>query len=641
MLLPRNARRLWRGAAVALTPALGILLLHAPASAGEHQLNSPSADSWPVFGHDLANSRSAGAGGPSPAAAASLQRAWTFNSSNGDFTGTPVVADGLLVAGTNLGSVYALDAVTGQLRWSLNTGSQINGSAAIDTASPDGPAVFVPIAQVDSPRLLALSLTTGAPLWSTVLSRQSGSDVFGSPTYWDGTVYIGTSGPGNDESTARGSVVALDEASGAVRWQTFTVPPGFDGGGVWSTPAIDTATGRLYVGTGNAYHDPAASTTDSILALSARSGHVLGHFQSTPGDVWELDNPGGGPDYDFGSSPNLILGAAGQALVGEGQKSGTYWALDRSSMQPVWKTSAGPGSQADGGIGSTAYDGSRIYGSDSVDSQVFALQRDGQVAWNSIDGGTLHISPVAAGNGVVYSGDSQGFLTARDAATGAVLTKQPLGGPNFGGISIAGHAVYVAVGTGPPSPVLPLPSSDTSQVDGSGSIVAFGDTSASGTTHAMHAQAETFAGDCQLTGSVTFRPALTTTPQPVDQSVRATGVCSGSFTGADGKTQQLNGAPATYIAAEHAAQASCGAGTDAGSGMIMLPGGSISFTISEVHAGPAVAASAQGAGGGSAAGQANVSPSESPVAVLQACGGSGLAGAPIDIRLATTPSMSG
>src|SRR5436189_4895843 len=76
----------------------------------------PAAADWPVYGHDLANSRSAGSSGPSMSQVGSLHRAWAFKSSNGDFTGTPVVAGGTLVAGANLGSVYALNPVTGQVR---------------------------------------------------------------------------------------------------------------------------------------------------------------------------------------------------------------------------------------------------------------------------------------------------------------------------------------------------------------------------------------------------------------------------------------------------------------------------------------------------------------------------------------------
>src|SRR3954453_9864360 len=355
----------------ALTCALSIAVVVAGAGA------APAAADCPTYGHDLANSRNAGAIGPTPAEAAALQQAWKFDAPHGDFTGTPVVAGGTLVAGTNLGSIYALDAVSGRQLWSHDVGRQINGSAAIDLAAPDVPTVFVPVAQTGSPRLIALSLRTGAVRWDKVLSDQDGSYVYGSPTFWNGRVYIGTSGPDSDESTARGTVVALDESSGNVSWRTYTVPPGHDGGAVWSTPAIDTATGRLYVGTGNAYHSPAADTTDAMLVLSAATGEILGHFQTVPDDVWEIQNPTAGPDYDFGASPNLIAGPDGQALVGEGNKSGTYWALDRATMKEVWSAAAGPGSQLDGGVNSSAYDGTRVYGTDASDREGFPSGRGG------------------------------------------------------------------------------------------------------------------------------------------------------------------------------------------------------------------------------------------------------------------------
>src|SRR3979411_3015677 len=61
---------------------------------------------WPVYGHDLANSRDAGSEGPAAKGIMSLAPAWRFDSSTGDFTGTPVVAGGVLVAGNNGGWVY-------------------------------------------------------------------------------------------------------------------------------------------------------------------------------------------------------------------------------------------------------------------------------------------------------------------------------------------------------------------------------------------------------------------------------------------------------------------------------------------------------------------------------------------------------
>lgn len=139
-------------------------------------------------------------------------------------------------------------------------------------------------------------------------------------------------------------------------------------------------------------------------------------------------------------------------------------------------------------------------------------------------------------------------------------------------------------------------------------------------------KAQTFTGTCQLSGTVRFEPALTNSPQTVTQVVRATGTCSG--------------APATYVASELAPRATCGGGTDTGSGQLALRGGKIGFTISEVRAGPVVTATANGEAGGSAAGQGNISPGASPVSVVQACGGTGLSEAPIDIRLAS-PSISG
>jgi hypothetical protein len=160
-------------------------------------------------------------------------------------------------------------------------------------------------------------------------------------------------------------------------------------------------------------------------------------------------------------------------------------------------------------------------------------------------------------------------------------------------------------------------------------------------SEATRAPANTFSGSCVLSGSVAFQPALTNSPQDVVQHAAATGTCTGTFTGRSGRSEQLSGAPATYSATEQAPQASCTGGTDAGSGTLTFPQGKIDFTISEARVGPAVAATANGATAGSAAGQGNVSPSESPVTIAQACGGGGLAEAPIDLRLWTTPAISG
>src|SRR5436305_11974804 len=93
-------------------------------------LPSAAMADWPVYGHDLANTRNGGTAGPSAAEVPGLSQAWSFKSPTGDFTATPVIAGGILVAGDQGGYVYALSAVTGKLLWSRNLHAPINGSAA-------------------------------------------------------------------------------------------------------------------------------------------------------------------------------------------------------------------------------------------------------------------------------------------------------------------------------------------------------------------------------------------------------------------------------------------------------------------------------------------------------------------------------
>jgi len=421
---------------------------------------------WPLYGHDLANSRDGGASGPSYNEVPFLKPVWSVKSTNGDFTGTPVESGGIVVAVSGGGSVFAVDASTGRRRWTTDVttspGETVNATAAIA-----GGEVFVPISRKDGPEVAALSAADGSLLWKVPYDGplagydgkngrpdQSGADTFGSPVVWDGRVYIGTSGQNGDPvQPVRGAVTALDATTGAQLFKTFIVPPGDNGGPVWSTPAIDTARGILYAGTGNAYSGTAADTTDSVVAIDARTGALLRHHQATAGDIFSTSGTGGttGPDYDFGASPQLITGTGGRALVGDGQKSGTYWALDRTTLAPVWSFATGPGSVVGGIIGSTAYDGMRVYGPDTPGGESWALNATGNLAgkpaWVSSDGGPLHWNATTVANGVVYTADMNGTLTARQAGTGAVLAKVPLGGLSYGGVSVAGGYVFAETGT--------------------------------------------------------------------------------------------------------------------------------------------------------------------------------------------------
>ena len=168
---------------------------------------------WPLYGADLANSRTS-AGGPTTSGAATLVQAWKFDVNDGDFTGTPVVKDGRVYVGSNGGVVRALDVTSGRQLWRATVDGPVNGSLAV----ADG-TVFVPVATVGDgaqvgPSVAALDESTGQLKWQTTIDTQKGADVFGSPVVADGVVYIGVSGFNGENNDA--NVAVRDRAPQAI-----------------------------------------------------------------------------------------------------------------------------------------------------------------------------------------------------------------------------------------------------------------------------------------------------------------------------------------------------------------------------------------------------------------------------------------
>jgi polyvinyl alcohol dehydrogenase (cytochrome) len=316
------------------------------------------------------------------------------------------------------------------------------------------------------------------------------------------------------DPNARGSVVAINATTGAIQWKTYTVPMGYWGGGVWgSNPVVDAARNTVFVGTGNNYiapSDPAfvncvnaggsreacqspANHTDSILALNMSTGAVKWSTrletwnQSSPpypypfadgSDFWNVDcsipaaylppqysqcpaNPG--PDYDFGSAPNEITytGSDGKAhaIIGAGQKSGIYYALDPDTGTTLWQTQVGPGSSLGGMEWGSASDGKRIYvqisnlngisyAAGSAGSWSALDPATGSILWQRADpNGSIALGPVTVGNGVVY-GESMSStagantMLAMDAATGNVLWGFAPGSSVVAGATLVQNTVY-------------------------------------------------------------------------------------------------------------------------------------------------------------------------------------------------------
>ena len=162
------------------------------------------------------------------------------------------------------------------------------------------------------------------------------------------------------------------------------------GEGVWSTPAVDSKLGLLYVGTGQNISEPTGPLADSLLAIDYKTGVLKWSRQFTNPDVFGVGNFTG-KDADVGASPNLWV-SHGQEMVGVGQKNGIYHAVNAANGKEVWNTTLTSGSTFGGALGSAALVDGRIIASSNVGdpatnattntSRIFALDpATGKIQW--------------------------------------------------------------------------------------------------------------------------------------------------------------------------------------------------------------------------------------------------------------------
>jgi polyvinyl alcohol dehydrogenase (cytochrome) len=362
-----------------------------------------------------------------------------------------------------------------------------------------------------SPVMVALDQNTGALVWRTSLDTNPFAVITSSPAVDGGRIYVGVSSgeeaaslavPGYTCCTFRGSVAALDATTGKILWQTPMIDDatyrnadgklsGFAGAAVWSSPTIDRNRKLLYVSTGNNYAAspavvdagaplPAGDHIESIVAVDEETGAIRWAQRMTQGDIWTFENSPG-PDWDFGGSPNLfqIAGEGGvHDVVGAGQKSGVYWAVDADTHAVLWKTQVGPGGHLGGIHWGTATDATHVYvgvndqtgtpyklggapdaGETPVGSWAALDPISGATLWQVADpaltaplNGVSVNGPVTTVNGVVFGGsmDSDGMMYAFDGASGKVLWSFKSGGSVYGGAAVADGVVYWGSGY-PPS----------------------------------------------------------------------------------------------------------------------------------------------------------------------------------------------
>jgi polyvinyl alcohol dehydrogenase (cytochrome) len=357
----------------------------------------------------------------------------------------PAVFGGRVFVGSAGSTVYSLSAETGCQFWAFSTVAPVRTAVSI---GPSGDGGWTAYFGDQAANVYAVDASTGALRWKRLVDDFTGAIITGSPVLADGVLYVATTSgeevmgasPTYECCRFRGSVSALDAATGDVRWQSYTIPDapkptrknaagaqmwGPSGAGIWSAPTIDLSHRRLYVTTGDGYSDPVASTTDAFLAFDLDTGALLWSRQMTSGDAYNVacGLPGDagtncpqakGPDFDFGSSPILIdLGNGRRALVA-GQKSGVVHAVDPDHDGAIlWQTRVGKGSALGGVQWGSAYDG----------SLVFAALSD--VAIDSGPSDAAGAQPTMLGIPLRLNSEAGGGLFALDPATGRVVWHTP------------------------------------------------------------------------------------------------------------------------------------------------------------------------------------------------------------------------
>ncbi|HJT87433.1 MAG TPA: PQQ-binding-like beta-propeller repeat protein [Bryobacteraceae bacterium] len=419
---------------------------------------------WNGWGAGITNARFQTESGAriTPDQVSRLKLKWAFGFPGAKAVyGQPTVVAGRVFLGVDTGYVYSIDAATGCVYWSYQAAGPVRAAVSVGPGKARGSALAY-IGDLKG-NVYALNAATGEQVWKVQADTHPQAHITGAPQLYRNRLYVpvasGEEGAATDPSyqccTFRGSVVALDALTGRRIWKTYIIsdtpkPSGKNskgvqlfapsGGGVWNAPTIDPKRHALYIGTGDAYTQPAPKTTDSIMALDLDNGKVLWSVQDTSGDAWVVSCIAGrgapencpkdaGPDYDFGSSPILVTLADGRNVLIAGQKSGNVWAHDPEHKGAVlWKTpvvSKPPEATGQITFGGGADDRNAYFGLNSGGVVALSLT-NGEREWFS------DITPASGRKsgqdaavsiipGVIFSGGWDGVLRALSTKDGTVL----------------------------------------------------------------------------------------------------------------------------------------------------------------------------------------------------------------------------
>jgi quinoprotein glucose dehydrogenase len=346
---------------------------------------SSHRDDWPVTGGAPTNDRYSTLDQINRANVSKLTVAWTYHTGDmppgrrSEIQATPIVVDSVLYTTTPALAVIALRADSGTLRWRFDpfagrTRELHANRGVVYWADGDDRRILFTAAQ----RLYALDARTGRPVptfgdsgWVDLVaglgrdtpvdsaeSQSEGYVIATSPGVVFEDLLIQGTRVGEGDGAAPGDVRAYDVRTGRVRWTFHTIPrqgePGSDswpndawktagGANSWSGMSVDTRRGIVYVPTGSASPDfygggrrGANLYANTLLALDARTGRRIWHFQSVHHDLLDRDLP---------AAPNLLTvrhGGRTVDAVAQITKTGFVLLFDRENGRALFPVEERP-----------------------------------------------------------------------------------------------------------------------------------------------------------------------------------------------------------------------------------------------------------------------------------------------------------
>jgi PQQ-dependent dehydrogenase (methanol/ethanol family) len=308
----------------------------------------PQAGEWPAYNGTAGGNRYSALAQINTGNAKNLQLEWLYSLESPGLETTPIVSDGIMYV-TGPGKVCALNPSTGSEIWCYARPAdpgQHAGRRSSDSQPNRGAAVlgdrifFV----TEDAHLICLNRVTGGVMWDVSMAEGPGRYLAtAAPLVVNDLVISGVAG---GDSPLRGFISAYKVTTGKLAWRFFTIPnPGepasetwagnalpTGGGATWLTGSYDADTGTLYWAVGNPFPatngDERGGTnlyTNCVIAMEAKTGKLLWHYQFTPHDL-----------HDWDATEPLVLANAkfkgrDRKLLLQANRNGFLYVLDRTN----------------------------------------------------------------------------------------------------------------------------------------------------------------------------------------------------------------------------------------------------------------------------------------------------------------------